>query len=209
MDLVTEYTIFKMHLSQNVVAARKKKGLTQEELAEITNLTVRTIQRIESGESTPRPFTLKAIAAALDINFEDLQTAEPNPIDTATILEIDQLSYKQEEAINFLQLLCLSCFSYLILPFVHFILPIYLLKKRKEQNLKILVFARKVIRVQVYWVIALNLLLLGTLLYNILSKVYFGKSIQVNYLFPFFVMYGLNALIISFTLIRSKNEVFF
>ncbi|WP_084524045.1 helix-turn-helix domain-containing protein [Adhaeribacter aquaticus] len=198
-----------MHLSQNVVAARKKKGLTQEELAEITNLTVRTIQRIESGESTPRPFTLKAIAAALDINFEDLQTAEPNPIDTATILEIDQLSYKQEEAINFLQLLCLSCFSYLILPFVHFILPIYLLKKRKEQNLKILVFARKVIRVQVYWVIALNLLLLGTLLYNILSKVYFGKSIQVNYLFPFFVMYGLNALIISFTLIRSKNEVFF
>lgn len=207
--MVTEYTIFKMHLSQNVVAARKKKGLTQEELAEITNLTVRTIQRIESGESTPRPFTLKAIAAALDINFEDLQTAEPNPIDTATILEIDQLSYKQEEAINFLQLLCLSCFSYLILPFVHFILPIYLLKKRKEQNLKILVFARKVIRVQVYWVIALNLLLLGTLLYNILSKVYFGKSIQVNYLFPFFVMYGLNALIISFTLIRSKNEVFF
>ncbi|MFT3946550.1 MAG: helix-turn-helix transcriptional regulator [Agriterribacter sp.] len=52
--------------------ARKKKGLTQEQLADITNITVRTIQRIESGKSIPRAFTIKTIASALGCSFEEL-----------------------------------------------------------------------------------------------------------------------------------------
>lgn len=51
---------------------RQKKGLTQEELASLTNVIVRTIQRMESGESRSRASTLRAIAAALEIPFETL-----------------------------------------------------------------------------------------------------------------------------------------
>ncbi|MEJ0029194.1 MAG: helix-turn-helix transcriptional regulator [Bacteroidota bacterium] len=46
---------------------RKAKGLSQESLAEITKISLRTIQRIESDSTTPRPYTLKAIATALDV----------------------------------------------------------------------------------------------------------------------------------------------
>ncbi len=67
-----------MELHQEIAAARKKKGLTQEQLAELTNITVRTIQRLESGESVPRPYTLKAIAAALDTTFEALTGSTPD-----------------------------------------------------------------------------------------------------------------------------------
>jgi len=48
---------------------RIKKGLTQEELAEKTELSARTIQRIEKGEVDPRAYSLQMIANALDVDF--------------------------------------------------------------------------------------------------------------------------------------------
>jgi len=48
---------------------RIKKGLTQEELADLTELSARTIQRIENGEVDPRSYSLQMIAKALDVDF--------------------------------------------------------------------------------------------------------------------------------------------
>lgn len=48
---------------------RIKKGMTQEELAERTEVSTRTIQRIESGDVDPRAYTLQMIARALDVDF--------------------------------------------------------------------------------------------------------------------------------------------
>ena len=58
-------------LGKKIAELRKAKGLTQEELVEKCNLNVRTLQRIESGEVTPRSYTTKAIFTALDCNFND------------------------------------------------------------------------------------------------------------------------------------------
>jgi transcriptional regulator with XRE-family HTH domain len=58
-------------LGKKIAELRKVKGLTQEELVEKCNLNVRTLQRIESGEVTPRSYTIKAIFAALDYNVND------------------------------------------------------------------------------------------------------------------------------------------
>ncbi len=55
---------------------RLQKGMTQEELAAKTDISVRTIQRIENNEVDPRAFTLQAIAAALEVEFEALNAAE-------------------------------------------------------------------------------------------------------------------------------------
>jgi transcriptional regulator with XRE-family HTH domain len=48
---------------------RIKKGMTQEELADKTEVSTRTIQRIENGEVDPRAYTLQMIAKALDVDF--------------------------------------------------------------------------------------------------------------------------------------------
>ena len=53
-------------LGKKIAELRKAKGLTQEELVDKCNLSVRTLQRIESGEVTPRSYTIKTIFAALD-----------------------------------------------------------------------------------------------------------------------------------------------
>lgn len=59
-------------LGKKIADLRKSKGFTQEELVEKCNLNVRTLQRIESGEVTPRIYTLKMIFAALDYDSTDL-----------------------------------------------------------------------------------------------------------------------------------------
>jgi transcriptional regulator with XRE-family HTH domain len=58
-------------LGKKIAELRKAKGFTQEELVEKCNLSVRTLQRIESGDVTPRSYTIKIIFAALDYTFYD------------------------------------------------------------------------------------------------------------------------------------------
>ena len=53
-------------LGKKIAELRKVKGLTQEELVEKCNISVRTLQRIEAGEVMPRSYTVKTIFAVLD-----------------------------------------------------------------------------------------------------------------------------------------------
>lgn len=56
-------------LGKKISELRKAKGLTQEELVDKCNISVRTLQRIEIGEVTPRVYTVKTILAALDFDL--------------------------------------------------------------------------------------------------------------------------------------------
>src|SRR5512133_3158708 len=51
-------------LGRRITELRKGKGLTQEELVDKCNISVRTLQRIEAGEVTPRSYTVKTILLA-------------------------------------------------------------------------------------------------------------------------------------------------
>lgn len=65
-------------LGKKIAELRKAKGLTQEELVQKCNLSVRTLQRIESGEVTPRSYTIRIIFAALDFDIYDSSKRVPN-----------------------------------------------------------------------------------------------------------------------------------
>jgi transcriptional regulator with XRE-family HTH domain len=58
-----------METGKLIKELRLKKGMTQEELADKTEVSARTIQRIENGEVDPRAYTLQMIAKALDVDF--------------------------------------------------------------------------------------------------------------------------------------------
>lgn len=62
------YIMTQPELGKRILELRKSKGLTQEELVEKCNINVRTIQRIEAGEVTPRSFTIKTILEALEVD---------------------------------------------------------------------------------------------------------------------------------------------
>jgi transcriptional regulator with XRE-family HTH domain len=59
-------------LGRKISELRKAKGFTQEELVEKCNISVRTLQRIETGEVTPRSYTIKTILAALDYDLSTI-----------------------------------------------------------------------------------------------------------------------------------------
>ena len=66
-------------LGKIILEQRKASGLTQEELVARCNINVRTIQRIEAGEVTPRGHTIRSIFAALDIDIAQWQTKATVP----------------------------------------------------------------------------------------------------------------------------------
>lgn len=65
----------KLDFGTKLIEARKTKGLTQEEVAEKCKITVRTIQRIESGLVKPRTFTIKVISETLGFDFFETSNA--------------------------------------------------------------------------------------------------------------------------------------
>ena len=52
-----------------ITNSRKSKNLTQEQLAELSKVNLRTIQRIENNVNTPRGYTLKLICDVLEIQI--------------------------------------------------------------------------------------------------------------------------------------------
>jgi transcriptional regulator with XRE-family HTH domain len=65
-------------LGKKVAELRRAKGLTQEELVSKCNVTVRTLQRIESGVVTPRSYTIKTLFAALDYDIYNFSESSPS-----------------------------------------------------------------------------------------------------------------------------------
>lgn len=62
-------------LSENIKKIRKKKGLSQDKLAKLADVTHTTLVKIESGaNNNPTIKTLKKIADALGIKIDNLLT---------------------------------------------------------------------------------------------------------------------------------------
>jgi len=57
-------------LGQKLSEIRKRKGISQQELADQCNLNIRTVQRIESGDVNPRPYTVRMYLKCLGYEFE-------------------------------------------------------------------------------------------------------------------------------------------
>lgn len=93
-----------------------EKGYTQKELSELSNISVRSIQRIENGEIIPRTYTLKTLAGILGRSYEDFARSmqEQGAGETGT----ENLPAKSPARIGHAQRIILSvgiCLSVLIL----------------------------------------------------------------------------------------------
>ena len=60
------------NLAIKIKDLRSRKGFSQEQLSEESKLSLRTVQRIEKGESIPRGDTLIKLTQALGVTPDDL-----------------------------------------------------------------------------------------------------------------------------------------
>lgn len=89
MEFKNQHIMKQPELGQKILSLRKQKGLTQEELVEQCNINVRTIQRIEAGDVSPRSYTIKAILDVLGVNFEEVFDKPYTPSKFDSILGIN------------------------------------------------------------------------------------------------------------------------
>ncbi len=107
-------------LSENLIYQRKLKGYTQEDLSEKTTVGIRTIQRIEKGETQPHLQTVKLLAVGLDVEINTLL-----PIDNPNEEEIQRKWMLLIHAIPFLGL---------IIPFGNILFPLFLWIHKANDN---------------------------------------------------------------------------
>ena len=74
-----------MNTGDRIKALRLQKGLTQQELADLSGISLRSIQRIERGEVSPRSHSLKELGKALEMDLAELliQTSESPSFSTS------------------------------------------------------------------------------------------------------------------------------
>ena len=121
---------------------REKQNLTQEELAEKSGLSVRTIQRIEAG-TEPKGYTLKTLASSLDVSENDLLTpiilteelVLENPIVEESISIIEN---EPVENLTLIKIINLSSLPLCWFPIANFLPPllIMLISKQKSPLIK-------------------------------------------------------------------------
>lgn len=135
-------------VGEKISRIRKSKGLSQEELADKANINLRTVQRIENGETEPRGHTLSCICKVLDINIENL------------------VDYGKSENKSFFIYFHASVIAGLVIPFGDIIVPLilWLSKKDKIINLDVqgknLLIFRACLDVLLYVILTVLIILL-------------------------------------------------
>jgi transcriptional regulator with XRE-family HTH domain len=157
---------------------RDKLNLTQEELANKANISVRTIQRIEAG-TKPKGFTLEALSKALGVSKDVLleNKIEPNKSNK-----------------NLIKYINLSSILLLIIPLGSIILPLIIMYWKKQIN----TITKQIISIQILWTLASILLVIA----SSFLKNWFSLSNQVT-TFTILILLAINLYII----LRNTLEI--
>lgn len=134
---------------------REKLNLTQEELALKSGISVRTIQRIESG-TKPKGYTLETLSKTLGVSKNDL------------LVERNESIKSNKQLIKYINL---SSILLLIVPFGSIIMPLIIMRWKKEINS----VTKQIVSIQILWTLST---LIVTLLVAFLFKWFsFSKEI--------------------------------
>ena len=169
-----------------------RKGYSQEHLADSAGISLRTLQRIEGGQTEPRGHTLIALAQVLDVAIEDL------------------MDFTKEENSGTLHAINLSALAYWVFPLGNILLPliIWIINKDKVKGANR--FGKRQMLIQVGWTalifLSVVIFLFGTLFYRpngeILGPVLLPLPVIVTAL-----VYLLNTVYILFvSMMISKNR---
>lgn len=180
-------------IAEKIKQIRTQKGFSQEELAEKTNLSLRTIQRVENGKSDPRGNTIIRIAEALNVTIDSF------------------IDFQKEENNTYLASLHISALCFLLFPLLGIILPLLLWISKKDQIKSLTSHAKKLLSFQITWTILLFMGLIGFLFwgnYKIGAMSDISPSIVSEIYFPIYIfmggLYMYNLIIITYNVLRVR-----
>jgi len=170
-------------IGEKIKEVRKKKGLSQEELAESAMISLRTIQRIENNQSEPHGKTLNLICEVLGINAEDI------------------LDYGKNADKNYLTIFHLTVLSFLAIPLGNIIIPLIMWMNKKDKIIGLKEIGKNVLNYQIVWSI---LTFISITVYAIFKIMHYGNYPILFYIF--IGLYILNIILPIIFAIKTKNE---
>jgi len=190
----TDQIMKQPELGQKISELRKSKGLTQEELVEQCNISVRTIQRIEAGDVTPRSYTIKTILSALDYDIEQISTETKisKEFKKLFLLEIDD----EKEAgflITQLNIAWISGIIYFLLGFAEVIVDYY----RHEEG-EMVINSLSYILLKIVLLISIVLFVRGFVLTGKIFKNYLLRITAFMFIFITILFYGFDIISLYF-----------
>ncbi len=177
-------------IGEKISQLRKEKAWSQEDLAERSGISVRTIQRIEKNGSQPRPFTIQTLAKTLDVEVTTLlskeqKTGQPPAIDFSILRQIN-----------------LAVFVHVILPLGNIFLPLIIWRKNRKSAL-VKEVGSKIITVQILWTLTTLLLLILTPLVSLLIS----GEVQVGQFPTVLLVYLLSVVLNVLMTIQSAQRL--
>ena len=122
-------------LAQKVKTLRNRKGYSQEELADKTGLSLRTIQRIENGETEPRGDSLKRLATVFEVSPDEI------------------VDWTVQEDKGFLVSMNLSALTFLIVPLGGILVPLIIWISKKDKIKGVNELAKDLLNFQITWML--------------------------------------------------------
>jgi transcriptional regulator with XRE-family HTH domain len=173
-------------LGLRIKELRKQKGMSQEFLAEESGLSLRTIQRIENGETNPTGESLKRLSNALNVNPDEL------------------IDWSIKEDKRYLTFLNLSALTFLFFPLLGILIPFILWTSRKGKIKNINKLGKDLINFEITWTL---LLFFIPFLWFLFSKIGILESFTLSRIFIVIgVMYFINLIFILLNTLRISNE---
>lgn len=179
----------KTELSKRVKELRTRKGFSQEQLAEISGLSLRTIQRIENGETEPRGETLKRLMNALEVAPDDL------------------IDWSIAEDKGFLTAVNLSALGFFVFPLLGILIPLIMWISKKDKLKDINKTGKEILNFQITW----NLLVFLTYILFV-GQVFLMHSLIRNPfllvgIIGFLYVYNFVLIIINSVKIYNGNDI--
>lgn len=173
-------------LGTKIRKLRNLKGWTQEKLAEVSKLNLRTIQRIENNKTVSRSYSLTAVCVALEVNMQDL---------------IDSCKQKNKSyLVNFH--LCVLFF--LLFPFGNIGIPYVLWLSKKDTIESLDEMGKNLLNFQILWTCITYLFIAFSLILALDENKY-----SASLIFFVILMYAINVglpFLFSYNLNRGKGK---
>ncbi len=180
---------------------RVSQGISQAELANLTALSLRTIQRIENSETEARGDSLIRLAKALNVTPAEL-TKSAIDIDAPPLLENN----------SYLLMLNLSAICFLAFPLFGVIAPLVLWSLKKGAIENIDQVAKRVINFQISWVLCgIFLWVIVVILSTLATNGIIDVGSQMILFTGVFAMYAINLIYIitnTIILLRKRTVVY-
>jgi len=172
-------------LAKKVKELRNRSGISQELLAEYSKLSLRTIQRIENGETQPTGDTIKKLSSALNIT--------PNEL----------IDWQIIEDTNSLLIMNLSQLSFIAFPLLGILIPMIIWTSKKDKIKDVEQVGKSILNYQISWTLLLFIIITGTF---VSVKLELPINISFAGLFTSIcVMYIINLVVIIFNTLRYHN----